>query len=671
MADRSEPEPPPANGEQSACAFISYASQDKAVADAVCLALENAGVACWIAPRNVVPGESYAGAIVRAIDDTKLIVLILSEHGASSQHVLREVERASSKRHPVITFRIDSAPMPAEFEYFLNTSQWLDASGMGVERALPRLVDAVQRVVASPGNAGTAQGPTASPSRQNPVFNPAWRRPRFLVLALVVLVALGSAYFAVDKLWPVKRSPSDQPTTAAVGVNNEKSIAVLPFTDMSEKHDQEYFGDGMAEEILDLLTKVPGLTVIGRTSSFQFKDKNEDLRTIGTKLNAAYVLEGSVRNSGEQVRITAQLINTRTGAHEWSETYDRRFGDVLKLQDAIALAVVRQLQLTVVPADLDSRAALKNTEAYGLMLRGRHAIDRLNKEGYDEAASLFQQALDRDPTLGSAASWLGRVYDQQGESGSVSSALAYEQSRRMAELALKLDPRSAEAHGLLANIHLFYDWDWAAADHEIQQAKSIAPGDPYVQRAGAILSMTLGRWADALKQIKAAVVIDPLDPINYVYMWQIQNRMGQLAEAEASVRRMLDISPTYSYGHSNLAYLLLERGDRDAALDEVQRETDRSDKQLGMAMVLYALGRKAESDAALDWCVKEEAGTQAFEIADLYALRGQSDEAMRWLERAFTQKDPALLFIKSDVTLVPLHGDPRYKAMLRKMNLPE
>jgi adenylate cyclase len=581
------------------------------------------------------------------------------------------VERASSKRHPVVAFRIDAAPMPADFEYFLNTSQWLDASSVGVESALPRLVDAVQRVIASPGYVGVTQGPTASPSQLPRVSKPASRGPRLLVLALGVLVALGLVYLAVDKLWLGKRSATEQPTTVAASVTSDKSIAVLPFTDMSEKHDQEYFGDGMAEEILDLLAKVPGLTVIGRTSSFQFKGKNEDLRTIGTRLNAAYVLEGSVRNSGEQIRITAQLVNTRTGAHEWSETYDRRLGDVLKLQDAIALAVVRELQLTVAPADLDSRAALKNTEAYGLMLRGRHAFNRLNKDGYDEAASLFQQALDRDPTLGDAASWLGRVYEIQGESGFVSSGLAFEQSRRMAELALKLDPRSAEAHALLANIHIVYDWDWAAAEREVQQAKSIAPGDPFVQRAGAILSMALGHWDDALKQIKAAIVIDPIDPINYVYMWIIQDRIGQQSEAEASVRRMLDISPTHGYGHTNLAYLLLERGDRDGALHEVQQETDRGDRQLGMAMVLYALGRKAESDAALAWCIKEEAGTQAYNIADIYALRGQSDEAMRWLERAFTQKDSALMMIKADTALVPLNGDPRFKALLRKMNLPE
>ena len=663
MADRVEADKPQGTTDavQAAQVFISYASQDKGVADAVCQALERAGVACWIAPRNVVPGESYAGAIVHAIDGTKLVVLILSERGASSQHVLREVERASSKRHPVVAFRIDAAPMPADFEYFLNTSQWLDASSMGVESALPRLVDAVQRVIASPAQAGGAQ---------TPVLQPASRGPRFLVLAVGVLVALGSVYFAVDKLWLGKRGAPEQTSADVVSISS-KSIAVLPFTDMSEKHDQEYFGDGMAEEILDLLAKVPGLTVIGRTSSCQFKGKNEDLRTIGAKLNASYVLEGSVRNSGEQIRITAQLINTRTGAHEWSETYDRRFGDVLKLQDAIALAVVRELQLTVVPADLDSRAALKNTEAYALMLRGRHAFDRLDKEGLDEAVSLFQQALDRDPTLADAASWLGRTYASQGDSGFALPGLVYEPARRMAELALKLDPRSAEAHAVLANIHLSYDWDWAAAEHEIRQAESIGPGDPYVQRAGAILAMVLGRWDDALKRIKAAVVIDPLDPLNYIYMWEIQDRIGQLNEAESSLRRELDISPTHAWGHYNLAYVLVEQGDRDGALSEIQRETNRDFKQLGLAMVLHALGRKTESDAALAWFIKEDAGTYAVSIADIYALRGQSDEAMRWLERAFSQRDASLMMIKADTALVPLNGDPRFKALLRKMNLPE
>jgi TolB-like protein/Flp pilus assembly protein TadD len=666
MADRVEADSPHETARIALCAnvFISYSSEDKAVADTVCSTLEQSGVACWMAPRNVVPGESYAGAIVRAIDGTKLVVLILSKHGAASQHVLREVERASSKRHPVIAFRIDAAQMPADLEYFLNMSQWLDAGSLGAEQALPLLVAAVQRVISSPAHTGASQDKIASTSGTT-VSKQASRGRWFAMLTLSVL-ALGLVYFAVDKLRLAKRS-AEPPTAGAV---NNKSIAVLPFTDMSEKHDQEYFGDGMAEEILDLLAKVPGLTVIGRTSSFQFKGKNEDLRSIGAKLNAAYVLEGSVRNSGDQLRITAQLISTRTGAREWSETYDRRFGDVLKLQDAIAVAVARELQLTVVPADLDSRS-LKNNDAYALMLRGRHAFDRLDKEGFDQAVSLFQQAFDLDPTSADAASWLGRAYSGLGETGFMAPALAYESARRMAVLALKLDPRSAEGHALQANIHLFYDWDWAAAEREIREAKSIAPGDPYAQRAAAILPMVLGQWDDAMKQIKAAVVIDPFDPINYGYLWMIQNRIGQSTEAESTLRRFLDISPASPWGRYNLVQLLLARGDSEDALNEVQRETDRGVKQLGTAMVLFALGRKAESDAPLAAYIKEYADTTAYSIADIYALRGQSDEAMRWLERAFTQKDSLLLFIKSDTALAPLNDDSRFKALLREMNLAE
>jgi TolB-like protein/Tfp pilus assembly protein PilF len=635
--------------------FVSYASQDVETANAICRRLESQGIACWIAPRDVMPGAEYADAIVRAINDARAIVLVMSADAVASAHVGREIERAASKRKLIMAFRIDAAPLSAALEYFLSQSQWINVPVLGMKRALAKLAETVgHRPV--------------SPTQAIPVAQRVGVRTRRIAIGAAVLLAAATVVALGMRYGLLNRGKSQVPAVATI---TDKSIAVLPFVDMSEKKDQDYFGEGMAEEILDLLAKIPGLTVIGRTSSFQFKGKNEDLRTIGTKLNAAYVLEGSVRNSGDQVRVSAQLINTRTGAHEWSETYDRHFGDVLKLQDAIALAVARELQLTVVPADLDSRAALKNAEAYGLMLRGRHAFDRLDKEGIDEAISFFQQALDRDPTLSDAESWLARAQGLMGELGFVAPQLAFEQSRRMAESALKLDPRSAEAHAALANIHLEYDWDWAAAEREIGLAKSIAPGDPYVQRAGAILSMALGRWDEALKQINAAIVIDPLDPINYNYMASIQERTGQSTEAEMSQRRLLDISPTYAYGHFWLAYLLLEHGNRDDALIEVQRETDRGAKQFGLAMVLYALGRKAESDAALALCVKEHAETSAYTIGEIYALRGQSDEAMRWLMRAFTQKDSFLINLKSDTALVPLNDDPRFKALLQKMNLPE
>ena len=399
---------------------------------------------------------------------------------------------------------------------------------------------------------------------------------RRLDVAIIVVLAIALAYFAVDKFWLSKRLAFSAAPAAAVGrvplAMPEKSIAVLPFTDMSEKKDQEYFADGMSEEILDLLAKIPGLTVIGRTSSFQFKGKNADLRTIGTQLNAAYVLEGSVRKSGDQVRITAQLINTRTGTHAWSETYDRPIGDVLKLQDAIAAAVVRELQLTVGSGLLNSRSTL-NADVHDLILRGRHAMDRWDKEGLDEAATLFKQALDRDPTSANAAAALAWAYDAQGEWSFVAPAAAFEQARRAAANALKLDSKNVLAHRVLGRIHLIYDWDWAAAQREFNQIVKLAPGSADALVGDAWLSMALGRWDEALRQTKAALALDPLDPESFEVLAHIQLRRGHLPEAEAAMRRALDIRPTYAWGHYILGLVLLARGERAAALLEMQQES--------------------------------------------------------------------------------------------------
>jgi TolB-like protein len=656
--------------------FISYASQDAATADKVCAALEATGLPCWIAPRDVRAGQSYAAAIVEAINSCRMLVLLLSQAAIDSPHVLREVERASSKRRPVLSVRMDAAKLPPDLEYFVSANQWLDASGRPIEQILPALVESVsdhqggmggQALGASSFAARSASGAVPSPASSKPSSR--WRT-RAMAIALAV-VAVGAAYVLTNKLWLSRPVASEQTNTGATNVVGHRSIAVLPFTDMSEKHDQEYFGDGMAEEILDLLTKIKGLTVIGRTSSFQFKGKNEDLRTIGAKLNAAYVLEGSVRKSGDQVRITAQLINTRTGTHEWSETYDRRIDDVLKLQDAIAAAVARELQLTVAPGYLDSRSSVKNAEAYDLYLRGLHADDRNDSEGADEAATLFQQALDRDPTFADAAARLAGAYISQVGVGSLAPPAGFEQARRAAAAALKLDPKSAEAHAALGAIHIFYDWDWAAAQGELQQAMTVTPSNGDVLGVEAILSHTLGHWDDALRQINAALAQDPLNAGALQVLSSIQEARGHLPEAEAAMRRALDIRQTYAYGHYNLGVIFLERGDREGALREMQQETVDDGKQQGLALAYYALGRKAASDGALAGLLKDQADRNALDIAEVYAFRGQSDEAMHWLERAYAQKNAYLYYIKSDWLLKNLESDPRYKAFLRKMNLAE
>jgi TolB-like protein/Tfp pilus assembly protein PilF len=581
----------------------------------------------------------------------------------ASSHVGKEVERASSKHKQIIALRIDAAPLTPALEYFLSESQWIDVAALGMPAALAKLADAVGRDSApspttnpAPGAAGTQVG-----KRSIGVSS------RVAVAGVVLIVAVCAAVLAV-RFWPSKTA--DTPASAITQIS-DKSIAVLPFADMSQKKDQEYFGDGMAEEILDLLAKIPGLTVIGRTSSFQFKGKNEDLRTIGTKLNAAYVLEGSVRNSGDQVRITAQLINTRTGAHEWSETYDRPIGDVLKLQDAIAASVARELQLTVASGYLGSRDVLRSAESYDLMLRARHAGDRWDKEGLDEALSLFQQALDRDPTSAADDAQLAMMYVREGEAGYLLPTQAFEKARNAADAAIAIDAKNTLAHNVLARIHIAYDWDWAAAAQELEHASTRVPGEGGALDTEALLSLALGRWDDALRQINLALARDPLDAKSFFAVGELQFQRGHLAEAETAYRRALDIHPTFPWAHVSIGLVRLARGEKAAALDAINQEPMELGKQFGLVVAYRAFGRPADSDAALNRLLADGAKGKAFMIAQAYAYRGQLNEAMHWLERAYAEKDPFLFYAKVELSLTPLGSSPPFKEFLEKMHLPE
>ena len=648
--------------------FVSYASQDATVANAVVESLERHGVKCWIAPRDVTPGSQYADEIVAAINDAPLFVLVLSEHAVESPHVGREVERAASKRRRIVVLRTDAAPLTRSFEYFLSESQWIDVAALGMSGALTKLSQAVgQRL---------APSSWVSPGLGTDVRDPAdrKRKPSYLtikrgVAAVVFLAAAALVIGVMARYWPSKQEGPRAPMAAAI---TEKSIAVLPFLDLSEKKDQEFFGDGMAEEILDLLVKIPGLKVIGRTSSFQFKGKNADLRTIGTELGAAFILEGSVRKSGDRFRVSAQLIDSRNGTHLMSQTYDRDMSDILKMQDEIAATLVRALQIEVNTTDgIAPRPALRNAEAYTLYLQGRHAHDRFDQKGFEQAVNYFQRALEADPSFAAAAAELALTYSALGEWGFMPPAAATEKARTLAERAIRLEPNLAIAHAVLGNVHDVYDWDWAAADREINLALKLAPNDAIILVSAARQSLITGRWDDALRLLNASLEQDPLSPGGYIHLNWIQIRRGRLAEAEAAVRRTLDISPTFSYGHYYLGITLLARGQGEAALAEFQKESADGARLGGSAMAYFALGRQSESNAALADRVKVQPDEDAFGIALAYAFRGESDEAMRWLDRAYAQKDLGLYTVKGEPPLKSMEGDPRFKAFLKKMNLPE
>jgi TolB-like protein/Flp pilus assembly protein TadD len=489
---------------------------------------------------------------------------------------------------------------------------------------------------------------------------------RRVAIAATVVVALGVVVGSGFYLWKSNHGGTQVPSVAAI---TDKSIAILPFVDMSEKRDQEYFADGMAEEIIDLLVKIPGLKVISRTSSFQFKRKTEDLRSIATQLGVAYVLQGSVRKSGDRLRVTAQLINSKDGTHLWSQAYDRDLSDVLKLQDELAIAVVRALQIEV-GTGFFSRPALRNTEAYTLYLQGQHAKDRFDQPGMEQAVSDFERVLQLDPSFAPAELWLGNVYFTLGLYGFMSPAIAFEKARQASERALTLDPNLAMAHAQLGDIHRVYDWDWPAADRELMQALTLAPTDGNVLFYASGLSLSIGRSEEAVKQVNAALAQDPLNQAAYGNLSLAQSRRGRLEEAEAAARRALEINPTGPFGHYILGNALLQSGQPDAALREFSKDTVEAGRLGGSAMAYFAIGRKAESDAALAQMIKSQAN-RPFLIARIYGFRGEADDALKLLERAYAEKDSVLSLVKGDPAFKKIEGDPRYKAFLKKMNLPE
>jgi len=668
--------------------FISYAAADKQAADTVCAALERGGIACWIAPRDVTPGVFYADAIVQAINSVHILLVVLSVNSVGSQHVLREVERASAKRRPVVAFRLDTTPLPTGLEYFLSASHWLDASGGTAERALPALVDAVHRLL------GSAKKPVADTSMREDSSvsvsagvaatwgsTPRRRRSRLWTAATVVAVVLLA--LLAGKFWLSKRVAMESATVPVAAVTSaaaprapaisEKSVAVLPFVDMSEKKDQEYFADGLSEELIDMLTKIPDLRVPARTSSFYFKGKQVTIAEIAKALSVAHVLEGSVRESGSTLRVTAQLIRVDNGYHLWSQTYDRKLDDIFKVQDEIAGAVVSALKVSLVDSGALKVTTVKNAEAYTLYLQGR-AINRIasNKQQYDSAAEYMRKAIKADPTFAKAWAWLASVLANEIQAGLVRSDAVAAEMRGASERALALDPNLADAHGAKGDIYYHIDWDWEAAAAEFQKAYDLDPTDSNNANVlGVSLFVLHGPVDTALALYQKANELDPLNPNGVENIGGYYGVTGKLSEAEMAMRKAIEIDPMQSAFHANLASVLLLRGEAAAALAEFQRAPDESVQRNGAAEAYFALGRRAEANAKLSEMERLDATTNASGIAETYAYRGEIDQAFVWLDRAYQQRQSGLEGINRDPLLKSLHGDPRWKAFLRKMKLPE
>jgi TolB-like protein len=668
----------------SRAVFLSYASQDAEAARRIAEALRAAGIEVWFDQSELRGGDAWDQSIRKQIKACALFLPVISHttHDRREGYFRLEWKLAVDRCHlmdadmafllPVVIddTRYDDERVPERF----REVQW---TRLPAGETPPAFVERVRRLLSPEASTTTRpQGSTMSGATA-PVGKSGRSSKPVLLAAVAFTVLVALAYFIVNKFWLSKPttagtaaiSPTGPKATGAVP--SDKSIAILPFADLSEKKDQEYFADGLADEVLSLLATLPDLNVISRTSSFQFKGKSIDLRTVGKELGAAYIVEGSVRKSGDRVRVTAQLISTQDGAHRWSDTYERNFGDVLRLQRELATSLGRALEVEVGGLAEHGAATLTHPEAYTAYLRGLHSLDRFDETGLDEAIGYFEQALAVDPDLLRARENLARARYLQYVLGVVTPPIAAERLRQAADNVLRLNPKSAMGHALRAEVLITYDWDWAGAQQEANLGLALAKNSAFALYAAADIASVFDRWDEAEGLVRQALTLDPLDPdVRNLLGWTLY-RQGRFKAAELEGRRVVQVRPSYFTGHLDLGLYLLAEGEPQMALAEMQQELSDTARPIGVAIALSALGRKAEADAALRVAERDSAQEFAYFVAGAHAFRGETDAAFQWLDRAYVQKDFLLEYIKDEPLLKSLVADPRYKAFLRKMNLPE
>ncbi len=495
------------------------------------------------------------------------------------------------------------------------------------------------------------------------------RRLAFGAIALVAVLAVVVAALVARQRRPValpSAGPSSEHLTA-----EPTSIAVLPFVNMSPDANQEYFSDGLSEELLNSLANVPQLRVISRTSSFQFKGKSEDVRTIAKRLDVAHVLEGSVRRSGRRVRITAQLVSADTGSHQWSQTFDRDEDDVFRLQQEIAGEVARALRVILVDGTLPRRPPPRSMEAYTLLLKGRYFSDRRTKADSARAVEALKRAIELDPGYAEAWAALARAYATQAGSAFAPVDESVANARKAAEKALVLDPKLAAGHSILGWIKASYEREWEAADFEFKRALELDPGSAGILTNAGMLSQAFGRFGESIELYRRAIARNPLQAGQYANLAIALLYADRLDEAEAACRQAIELRPEGVTEKYLLGRILLAKGRPESARQAVAQEPDEGWRLAGQALVYHALGRPAESDAAVKALTTGFSADMPFQIAEVRAYRGEIDLAFEWLERARALRDTGFLEMKGDPLLRNLERDPRYRAFLRKMRLPE
>jgi TolB-like protein len=449
-----------------------------------------------------------------------------------------------------------------------------------------------------------------------------------------------------------------------------KSIAVLPLLNESGDPADEYFSDGLSEELIAALAQIKELKVIGRSSSFRFKDRKEETKTIGEKLGVATLLEGTVRKQGERVRIVAELINAADGIELWTRTFDRELKDIFAVQQEIAAAVASSLKVTLLGPDQRPSAnpATKNTEAHNAYLQGHYYFQRRNLEDYRKAVGHYDEAIRLDPDYALAYAERSEAWTLIGDLTGEGKT-AWPKARTDAEKAVAIAPALAEAHAALGWVRFFTEWRFAEGLSELKRAKELAPANPTANDLLARVIVYLGRLDEAEKQGRQAVELDPLASAPQNNLARILWYQGKLDEADAVARKAAELQPNSASSRRWQVLVAIRRGDKETALREAQLEPDESYRRFELALAQFARGDRTAADAALADLIANNRGLD-YQIAQVYAVRGEKEKAFEWLQIAFDNHDTGMLALLVDPLLRSLSDDPRYKNLLARMAFP-
>lgn len=492
---------------------------------------------------------------------------------------------------------------------------------------------------------------------------------RFIMLSL----ALALAYFAFDKFvlsgareaTIAEAARQQGRSESLVGSYGDHSIAVLPFINMSDDPSNEYFSDGISEELLNLLAGIPELRVISRSSAFAFKGEKIDIPEVARKLNVAHILEGSVRKSGNQVRITAQLIDGRSDTHLWSETFDRDLDNIFAIQDEIAETVVSQLKVQL----LGEAPRIRETdlEAYSLFLKARYLRRQNSTTSLAESEQILQQVLEIDPAYLPAIDDLITVYVNQAHTGDKPYTEGYELARALALEGQQIEPDSGRMYAHMAWIKTFYDNDLQAAADMFTRALALLPTDMALMGDTSTFLMTLGHLDEAIAVGEYTMARDPIHPVGQVNLGNMLTFAGRLDEAIATYQSALQLSPGYNGGHFQLAVALMLNGAPEAALEVLPEESVDLYRWLGFALAHHAVGNHAESDQALSNLLELPAEDLSLYIAQAHAFRDEADRAFEWIDKAIASGHPELAEIHVNSLFKNLYEDPRWAALLESI----